>query len=158
MLYVENSKLVFRFDDQKTWIEPWSDNAFRIRSTKLKDMPLEDWALLPKPYSGKWHVELHENEKQASITNGKIRATISHRGKIVIYNSKGERLLEEYARHRLDLTDPKCSALGVEARELKPILGGDYHLTMRLESVQSNGNCMAWANINIHTSISKALI
>lgn len=55
----------------------------------------------------------------------------------MIYNSKGDLLLEEYARHRRDLTDPKCSALEIEAREFKPILGGDYHLTYRLESVSS---------------------
>lgn len=55
----------------------------------------------------------------------------------MIHNSGGDLLLEEYARHRRDLTDPKCSALEIEAREFKPIPGGDYHLTMRLESVSS---------------------
>lgn len=138
MLYIEDSKLIFRYDDQKVWIEPWGENAFRVRATKMKEMPSESWALLRKPITTKWHAELPEGKGDATITNGKIRATISHRGKIIIYNSKGEKLLEEYARHRRDLTDPKCSALEIEARELRPILGGDYQLTMRFESVDPN--------------------
>lgn len=50
-------------------------------------------------------------------------------------NSEGEILLEEYSRNRKDILDPKCSALEVEAREFKPILGGDFHLTARFESL-----------------------
>lgn len=55
----------------------------------------------------------------------------------MIHNSKGEFLLEEYARTRKNVLDPKCSAIKIEAREFKPIPGGDYHLTMRFESVSS---------------------
>lgn len=138
MLYAEGNKLVFRFDDQKTWIEPWGENAFRVRASKLAEMPSEDWALLQPSSKPKTSISVPDGKEPATITNGKIKATISHRGKIIIYNSKGDVLLEEYARHRRDLTDPKCSALEIEARELKPILGGDYHLTMRFESVDVN--------------------
>ena len=53
----------------------------------------------------------------------------------MIYNQDGKLLLEEYCRNRRDLLDAKCSALEVEARELQPIPGGDYHLTFRLESL-----------------------
>lgn len=136
MLYTDNNKLVFRFDDHILWIEPWGENAFRVRATKLASMPTEDWALSSKPESNDPILEIpSDKEKEARITNGKISAIVTKRGKITIYNSKGEKLLEEYARHRRDLTDPKCSALEIEARELKPILGGDFHLTMRFESL-----------------------
>ena len=136
MLYADGQKLVFRFDDQILWIEAWGENAFRVRATKLAQMPCEDWALLQK--STPEPTITTAKDAEASITNGKIKATVSQRGKIIIYNSKGEILLEEYARHRLDLTDPKCSALTIEAREFKPILAGDFHLTMRFESVDPN--------------------
>lgn len=135
MLYSEGDKLIFRFDDSKTWIEPWGENAFRVRATKMRGMPDEDWALLKPAKTSKPEIAIPQGKEEATITNGKIKATVSYRGKIVIYNSKGQILLEEYARHRRDLMDPKCSALEIEARELKPILGGDYHLTMRFESV-----------------------
>jgi alpha-D-xyloside xylohydrolase len=134
MLYAEDDKLVYRFDDHILWIQPWSENAFRIRATKLASMPSEDWALSSKPSTHPAVIETPAG-KEASISNGKIKAVVSQRGKIIIYNSNGKKLLEEYARHRRDPMDPKCSALEVEARELRPILGGDYHLTMRLESL-----------------------
>ncbi|CAI7622395.1 unnamed protein product [Penicillium manginii] len=134
MLYSEHEKLVFRFDDHLLWVEPWGENAFRIRATKLSSMPTEDWALASKPSSQPVHIDIPSGE-DASITHGKIKATVSARGKVTIYNSNGTKLLEEYARHRRDPRDPKCSALEIEARELRPILGGDYHLTMRFESL-----------------------
>lgn len=132
MLYADGDKLVFRFDDHLLWIQAWGENALRVRATKLAAMPTEDWALL-KPSSTDFTVNVQENE--ANIVNGKIKAVVSRRGKIIVYDGKGRKLLEEYARNRRDLLDPKCSALEIEARELRPILGGDFHLTMRLESL-----------------------
>ena len=146
MLYAEEDKLIFRFDDHLLWIEPWSNNAFRIRATKLAAMPTEDWALSkpdPDPSSqGSKPATISlpaDKESEASITNGKIRAVVTKRGKLTIYNSQtNKKLLEEYARHRRDPTDPKCSALEIEARELRPIPGtSDFHLTMRLESLDA---------------------
>ena len=132
MLYQKDKRLVFKYDAEEVWIEPWGTNAFRVRATKATSMPVEDWAL-QSPVVSDSKISLSENE--GSIVNGKIHATISKRGKIRIYNSKEETLLEEYARNRRDLLDPKCSAIEIEAREFKPLPGGDYHLTMRLESV-----------------------
>ena len=137
MLYTEDDKLVFRFDDHLLWIQAWGENALRVRATKLATMPSEDWALSPKPSTPSPVLSLPTDRKIASITNGKIKAEVSSRGKLIIYDNKGRKLLEEYARHRRDPLDPKCSALEVEARELRPILGGDFHLTMRFESLDA---------------------
>lgn len=134
MLYAEGDKLVFRFDDHLLWIQPWGENAFRVRATKLASMLSEDWALSSKPSTRDPVIDIQPG-RETSITNGKIKAVVSHRGKIIIYDDKGRKLLEEYARHRRDLMDPKCSALEIEARDLRPILGGDFHLTMRFESL-----------------------
>jgi alpha-D-xyloside xylohydrolase len=130
----KQNRLVYRYDAEQLWIEPWGANAFRVRATKTNTMSMEEWALQEPPPS---EAKISISENEATIENGKIRAAVSKRGKIMMYNSKGELLLEEYARHRRDLTDPKCSALEVEAREFKPIPGGGYHLTMRFESVSS---------------------
>ena len=135
MFRVDNDKLVFRYDAEELWIEPWGDNALRIRATKNHNMPMEDWALLQVDKS---NAQIELKEEYATITNGKIKAVISPFGKLMIYNQKDELLLEEYSRHRRDLLDPKCSALEVEAREFKPIIGGDYKLTWRLETVSSD--------------------
>ena len=64
----------------------------------------------------------------------KIRAEINLIGKITFYNQKNEVLLEEYLRNRKDMFGSTCSSLEVEAREFKPIIGGDYRLSMRFVS------------------------
>ena len=130
--YEKDNSLRYRYDAEQLWIQPWGENAFRIRATKAREMPSEDWAL-QTPAKSDSQITISEHE--AIITNGKIKATLSQRGKLMVFNQEGEILLEEYHRNRRDVTDPKCSAIEVEAREFKPILGGDYHLTARFESV-----------------------
>jgi alpha-D-xyloside xylohydrolase len=123
---------VYKYDAEQLWVEPWGLNAVRIRATKTNSMPTENWALLA-PASTDTHPEI--SDEVATLVNGKIKAVITKRGKLTIWNANGKILLEEYARNRRDVTDPKCSALEVEAREFKPIIGGDYHLTARFESL-----------------------
>ena len=72
--------------------------------------------------------------RTGTLQHGSIKATINKRGKIIIF-SKDKVILEEYARHRLDVTDPNTSSLNIHQREFKPHLGGDYHLTARFESL-----------------------
>ena len=98
-------------------------------------MQEEDWALCRR---GKADADISYTQQGARIVNGKIRAEITKLGKIMIYHADGRLLLEEYCRNRRDLLDAKCSAIEVEAREFKPVQGGDYHLTMRFESVDKN--------------------
>ncbi|NLM12180.1 MAG: family 31 glucosidase [Epulopiscium sp.] len=135
MFLVEDNKLIYHYDAEELWIEPWGDNALRIRATKNYKMPEENWGLLERKEC-KSIIKILENGAQ--IENGKIKAVVSKGGKIKIYNDKNKLLLEEYSRNRRDVLDPKCSALEVEAREFKPIPGGDYHLTMRFESLDKN--------------------
>ncbi len=132
MLRIENKRIVYHYDAEEVWIEGWGKNAIRIRSTKDAKMPEEDWAL-----------SIHVQEKGsarllesgASLINGKIEVRITNGGKITVYNNKGKLLLEEYWRNRRDVTDAKCSAIEVEAREFRPNVGGNYHLTMRFQSL-----------------------
>ena len=135
MLREAEGKLVFHYDAEELWIEPWGPNALRVRATKEADMPPEDWALTAR---GEAEAVITVNEQGGEIVNGKIRATVSRLGKLTVFNSEGKLLLEEYSRNRRDVLDPKCSAIEVEAREFKPIPGGDYHLTMRFESLDKN--------------------
>ena len=138
MLFADSNKLVFRYDDHTLWVQPWGENALRIQATKVASIPTEDWALSEKPADTSGNVSIQMPlGGAASITNGKISAGISRRGKLIIHDSSGRKLLEEYARHRLDVEDPKCSSLNIEARELRGIPGGDFHATLRLESVDS---------------------
>ncbi|MBE6088309.1 MAG: glycoside hydrolase family 31 protein [Clostridium beijerinckii] len=127
----KDGALCYRYDAERLVIMPWGPNSLRIKSTKEPDMPMEDWALIePKPSNAKISIE----EYSAKIVNGKITAVINQIGKLEFYNQKGELLLEEYVRNRKDMYSSTCSSLEVEGREFKPIIGGDYHLSMRFVS------------------------
>ncbi len=134
MLEIKENRLVYHYDAEEVWIEPWGADALRIRATKERQMPEEDWALRRQPHP----CEMKYTETGAEISNGKIRAEITRLGKIRICSREGRVLLEEYCRNRRDVLNPKCGAIEVEAREFKPISGGDYHLTMRFESLDRN--------------------
>lgn len=142
MFSQQDDKLVFRYDDETLWIEPWNADALRVRATKQPSMPAEDWALggQPREVPSSATINLPKDPKgPATISNGNIKAVVSHRGKITMYNGKGDKILEEYARHKLDLDDEKCSPLNLEARELRNIPGcTDARLTLRLESLDAD--------------------
>jgi len=131
----EGNRLKYHYDAEELWLEPWGANSLRVRATKEAEMPKESWALLEAPECG---AEIEITEDGARIKNGKIRAEVSKYGKITFYNQKGKLLLEEYSRTRKDLFAKTCSALEVEPREFKPILGGDYRLTVRFEAGDKN--------------------
>lgn len=138
MLEQQNGRLVFSYDSELLWIEPWGENALRVRSTKMSEMPREDWALLPSHHG---EARITVDPYGARIQNGKIRAELNTAGKIAFFNQKGEVILEEYVRNRKQYRFAPgekptgfASALDIEAREFKPILGGDYALSLRFES------------------------
>ena len=127
----EGGRLCRRYDDELLCIEPWGENSLRVRATKTGALSDRDWALLPPaPCSAKISI----SEDTATIQNGDICATVTGGGKLTIYNAKGQVLLEEYMRNRLDVFADYCSALEIESREFCPILGGDYTLRVRFES------------------------
>ena len=132
MFDVKENKLIYHYDAEEVWIEAWGKNAVRVRVTKNAKMPDNDWALtVPQSEAG----EIKVSEKSASLANGKLNLNITSGGKITIRNSEGKLLMEEYWRNRRDFSDPKLSSIEVEGREFKPNIGGDYHVTMRWESV-----------------------
>jgi alpha-D-xyloside xylohydrolase len=134
MFSKEENRLIYTYDAETLWITPWGPNALRIRATKASTMPSENWALLDPPPTTP---SIEISSTTATLQNGTIKATLTSRGKLTLHNiHTGKTLLEEFSRNRLDPTDPKCSALEIEAREFKPLLGSDYyHLTARFESL-----------------------
>jgi alpha-D-xyloside xylohydrolase len=127
----KDGTLCYRYDAERLIIKPWGTNSLRVMATKMPEMPGEDWALIePKPSDAKIIIENYS----AKIINGKITAVINQIGKLEFYNQKGELLLEEYVRNRKDMYSSTASSLEVEGREFKPIIGGDYHLSMRFIS------------------------
>ncbi|MCR4739133.1 MAG: glycoside hydrolase family 31 protein [Lachnospiraceae bacterium] len=132
MIKVANNRLIYQYDHETLCIESWGENAVRVRATKNAKLPDHTWALtIPQSPSG----SAVYDESGAVLENGKVTVKLSDTGKITIFGKNGKKLLEEFSRNRRDVTDPNCSALEIEAREFKPCIGGDYHLTVRFESL-----------------------
>ncbi|EMR67620.1 putative glycoside hydrolase family 31 protein [Eutypa lata UCREL1] len=74
--------------------------------------------------------------KPAHIRNGRATATVTRRGKLTIKDDKtGKLILEEFVRSRVDVKDPKASALRIEGREFRGRPGADsWHLMARFET------------------------
>ncbi|EPQ28693.1 uncharacterized protein PFL1_03996 [Pseudozyma flocculosa PF-1] len=140
MLFEQDGKLVYRYGGETVVVEAWHDNALRVRSTMYPKLPDEDWALSqPRPAHAAAPVVRVDgaagSKAGGTITNGKIKATVSASGKLIVTDARtGKVLLEEYQRRRDDPTDPKASAILVDAREFAPIAGGDFAVTARFES------------------------
>ena len=131
MIKVEKNKLVYRYDAETLLIEPWGDDAVRIRAKKCAGFPENNWALTESVTAA---ADTEETEDGATLRNGRLTVLLSKAGKITIFKDD-VKVLEEYWRNRRDVTDPNCSAIEVEGREFKPGRGGDYHLTVRFESL-----------------------
>ena len=163
----ENGILKYHYDAEEVWIEPWGRNSFRVRATKNAEMLDTAWALTREKTETESEVEIGEN--RAEIRNGKIKAGITKYGKLTFYKQDGSVLLDEYLRNRKDKTVDYCSALDIDAREFKPNIGGDYHLSMRFVSTPSEkiygmgqyqqpylnqkGNDLELAQRNSHASV-----
>lgn len=133
MICRENNKIVYHYDAEELWIEPWGKDSVRVRACMSSEMPAENDALLDKGC----HEDLfiYEENGTWNLNNGKIMARITKSGEISIWREDGKILMKEYVRNRRDTSNPSCSALEIEAREFKGICGGDYHLTVRWESL-----------------------
>ncbi len=129
---IKGNTLSYHYVDEELWITPWGENSLRVRSTKLAQMPEEDWALSVPVEDFKPEIEIHD--LYATIRNGNITAKINNIGKIEFYNEKNEMLLEEYLRTRKDMYANTASSLELDAREFRPLNGSDYALTMRFVS------------------------
>ncbi len=130
----DGKRLIYSYDSEIMWIEPWGANSLRVRATKMGEMPLENWELC-NPCESKCSVS-SDVYGGAVIANGKITAKISDVGNIEFYNQHGKMFLKEFIRNRLKYET--FSALEINAREFKPIIGGDYQLTARFESLDEN--------------------
>ena len=126
-IYRQGNTLQYRQNGELLQIEPWGENSLRVRSTMMGNLEDTDYALL----CGKSiQPEIEADEWTGSITNGKITACLqvsdwSKRCRVRFYNQNGRLLLEEAE---------DGGSLNLDAREFKPVLGGDYKLTVRFAS------------------------
>lgn len=144
MFKEKNSKLYYCYDHEIVCIEPWGDNALRIRATKSPSFSGQDWALQENIGTITADIKIHEDNKANSnrflnmhagknlshgkIQNGKISAIINANGVITFYNQYEKILLKEHWRR---LQDDISMALNIPGRQYKPKSGESYQLTTR---------------------------
>jgi alpha-D-xyloside xylohydrolase len=128
LVWSEDSKLKYQYDDEVIWIEPFGKNSLRVRITKMPEMPQKDWAFITPEHT---EAVINTSEELCSITNGNITGKINKFGVMWFENEKGEVLLKERWQTKMDRNDHM--ALLYFGRELKPILGGLYQATMTFE-------------------------
>lgn len=142
MVYISDGRLFREYDGERMQIEAFGRNSLRVRVTRLKNFPEENWALIPQPEQDA-RITLLQNEKEAEtqkvnaaerihddtaiMENGKIKVFINKTGKLLFENSDGKPLLKEleYDRH---------SSLGIRTRELKTLSGGNFKASLKFES------------------------
>jgi len=91
---IEN-RLVWQYDDEILWIEPWGEDSLRTRVTHLGQMPHKDWALEQSSEPADKAPLIKITDQYARITNGNISAEFNEFGYITYYNQDQEVILKE---------------------------------------------------------------
>ena len=93
---VEGNRLIWETSSEIVYIEPYGPDVLRFRSSRsLRIDENINWTLLPP--SGNVHCNIVMDREKATITNGKVMATITGDGTVTYYNAEtGKKLLEEY--------------------------------------------------------------
>ena len=119
----------WRFERQILRIEPWGENSLRVRATCSPAFDDALQALLP---AAPCQAEIVAEAESLTLRNGNITATLNLKGQLAFYNQRGELLLEEMWRQRSTVgigaseksQDKYVSALKLDGREFKPLMGG----------------------------------
>ncbi|MDX6152297.1 glycoside hydrolase family 31 protein [Marinococcus sp. PL1-022] len=124
------NKLEWSYNSEHLIVEAWGKDSVRVRGYKNNDLTENNWALIPSAENNAV-INIYDNE--AWLQHGKINVQIKRNGKLTIFNHQNEIIVEEYVRNRNDINE-FCSALDIDAREFRPLLGGDFAITARFES------------------------
>lgn len=139
----EKERLYYCNDGEMVCIEPWGENALRVRASRNRAFTEQDWAL-EEPAEHHGTVEIFEDAsadgmayanmytgKDTSygrICNGKIRAVINADGVLSFEKADGTLLLKENWRR---LQDEISAPLNIFGREYRPGDGENYETTVR---------------------------
>lgn len=132
--FKDNDKLIYLFGNESLQIEAWGRDSVRVRAIKYGEFPAENWALSEHEATSP-QISINGKES-AEFINGNIRLTINHAGTISVYN-RDKLVIKEYSRGRAN-TDYTHNTMRISPREFKPIIGGDYKIKVRFESLDEN--------------------
>lgn len=87
----QGNNLLLQRDKELVLLEPWGENCLRFRGTPSTEIHEENWNLMPQS-DCKCNIEI--GEKEATITNGNLTATLNAQGKVT-FSMNGKKILEE---------------------------------------------------------------
>ena len=137
--------LSFVHRGERVLIEPWGENAVRVRSSPVPGPPSERWALHEAPQNSAVHVTFQQipvpeedgtcvQKTEAALDCGRLRVTVSAAGVLSFFRDN-DLLFREYSRAYENTLTRESRCLKVDAREWKGIPGGsEFALAARIES------------------------
>lgn len=126
--------LIFKRQGETVCLEVWGEDSLRIRATRNTDFTGRSWALDEALKNRRPAVICIDEEKHtASIQNGRLTVNVNAAG-VLTFLRDGKQFLREYYRNYFGTESEESCCLKVVARDYKPIIGGDYSLTVRFES------------------------
>lgn len=141
----DGSALVFSHQGKRVRIEPWGKDSFRVRASMEADFSGRKWALTEPAESVQTEISIGEADHRvgdgtidkrpcASITNGRINATVNHVGILSFYRDNAL-ILREYFRAYDGTFSRESRCLKIFNREWKGITGGsEYALNVKFEA------------------------
>ena len=141
----DSSALLCFHQAERLRIEPWGQDSLRVRSTMGRDFSGNAWALTEPVDDLPTRIDIGEaghraedgsmdKRPAASITNGRIRATMNHAGVLSFYRDE-TLILREYFRAYDGTISRESRCLKLVSREWKGIVGGtEYSLNVKFEA------------------------
>lgn len=149
--HYEKNILTAEHNGELLQIEAWGENSLRIRSTMYPKFTGNTWALTERLPSreesdksptvsaeinrttrvNEWEESV--TEPYAHITNGSLTVEINYVGVLSFYKDN-KLILREYYRNYDGTISKESRCLKTVNREYKPWAGGDYRLTVRFDS------------------------
>ena len=108
MRFIENDNaLIFQHQGETGRIEAWGKDSLRVRTTRRGEFSNIEWALTEAVEPCKPTISIDDGNGWpfASITNGRLKATVNHAGVMSFYKD-GELMLREYHRPLFENAQP----------------------------------------------------
>ncbi|BCJ93180.1 glycosyl hydrolase [Anaerocolumna cellulosilytica] len=129
-----NKTLIIRHQTEQLCIEAWGQDSLRVRATHYRNFTGRNWALSEEVPEEQKSAEITIDDCQSAlIRNGRLSAKVNAAG-VLSFFKDDTLFLREYYRNYFGTESGESCCLKIIGRDYKPIIGGDYALTVRFES------------------------
>ncbi len=132
MYEISEGRLIFRYGQERVYVEPWGRDSLRVRASRDGTLHENAAGALTKCEKTQARIEIREDS--ASITNGKIRAEF-HVSGLTFFDASGRELTGERWRGApISQPRPRHDPLIYPARGWRALPGGLWSLQYRMNA------------------------